>query len=237
MSYKVRRIIACLADTDSFTELRSDYGAGIITGFIRIEGRPIGLLANDCGVLAGAIDAVAAEKASRFLRLCDAHNIPLLSLCDTPGFMVGPESESQASVRRMSRLFVAGASVQVPWVCVVLRKAYGLGAMAMCGGSLNRPDCTVAWPQGEFGAMGLEGAVNLGFKKELEAEADEDKRRALFESLVDELYAKGSAVETASFVDIDAVIDPSTTRKRIVSALQNARDKTPRTHRPFVDVW
>ena len=237
MSYKVRRIIACLADTDSFAELRSDYGAGIITGFIRIEGRPIGLLANDCGVLAGAIDAVAAEKAGRFLRLCDAHNIPLLSLCDTPGFMVGPDSESQASVRRMSRLFVAGASVQVPWVCVVLRKAYGLGAMAMCGGSLVRPDCTVAWPQGEFGAMGLEGAVNLGFKKELEAEADEDKRRALFESLVDELYAKGSAAETASFVDIDAVIDPSTTRKRIVSALQNARDKTPRAHRPFVDVW
>jgi acetyl-CoA carboxylase carboxyltransferase component len=237
LSYKVRRIINCLADTDSFTELRPEYGAGIITGFIRIQGQAIGLLANDCGVLAGAIDAAAAEKAGRFLRLSDAHNIPLLSLCDTPGFMVGPESETQASVRRMSRLFVAGASIQVPWVCVVLRKAYGLGAMAMCGGSLNRPDCTVAWPQGEFGAMGLEGAVNLGFKKELDAEDDEEKRRALFESLVDELYAKGSAVETASFVDIDAVIDPSTTRDRIVGALQTARDKTPRVNRPFVDVW
>jgi acetyl-CoA carboxylase carboxyltransferase component len=237
LSYKVRKIIETLADVGTFVELRPKYGSGIITGFIRIEGKPVGLLANDCGVLAGAIDAAAAEKAGRFLRLCDAHNIPLLSLCDTPGFMVGPESEKQASVRRMSRLFVAGASVQVPWVCVVLRKAYGLGAMAMSGGSLSRPDCTVSWPQGEFGAMGLEGAVQLGFKKELDAETDEAKKQALFDRLVEELYAKGAATEIASFVEIDAVIDPRDTRQRIVVALQTASGQKPGSVRPYVDVW
>jgi len=236
-SYKVRDIINTIADIGSFTELRPGYGSGIVTGFIRIEGKPIGLLANDCKVLAGAIDAAAAEKAGRFLRLCDAHDLPLLSLCDTPGFMVGPESESQASVRRMSRLFVAGASVQVPWVCVVLRKAYGLGAMAMSGGSLARPDCTVSWPQGEFGAMGLEGAVHLGFKKELEAEKDERKRQALFDQLLEDLYTKGSAVEAAAFVEIDAVIDPVKTRQVILSALLAARRKGERTNTRFVDVW
>jgi len=125
----------------------------------------------------------------------------------------------------------------VPWVCVVLRKAYGLGAMAMCGGSLARPDCTVAWPQGEFGAMGLEGAVQLGFKKELEAEKDEAKRQILFDELVDEMYAKGSAVEAATFVEIDAVIDPADTRGRVLNALAGARDRSARRERAFVDVW
>jgi len=236
-TYKVRDIITTIADLGSFTELRPEYGRGIITGFIRIEGKPIGLLANDCKVLAGAIDAAAAEKAGRFLRLCDAHDLPLLSLCDTPGFMVGPDSESQASVRRMSRLFVAGASVQVPWVCVVLRKAYGLGAMAMSGGSLAHPDCTVTWPQGEFGAMGLEGAVHLGFKKELEAEQDESKRQELFDSLLDDLYAKGTAVETAAFVEVDAVIDPVKTRQVVLNALLAANRKGERSNTRFVDVW
>jgi acetyl-CoA carboxylase carboxyltransferase component len=236
-SYKVRDIIETLADIGSFTELRPEYGAGIITGFIRIEGKPIGLLANDCKVLAGAIDATAAEKAGRFLRLCDAYDLPLLSLCDTPGFMVGPDSESEASVRRMSRLFVAGASVQVPWVSVILRKAYGLGAMAMSGGSLARPDCTVSWPQGEFGPMGIEGAVHLGYKKELAAEKDEEKKQALFDSLVEKMYARGSATETAAFVEIDAIIDPRETRKVVLSALSSADDKERRGDRRYVDVW
>lgn len=236
-SYKVHEIINTIADSGSFTELRPAYGSGIITGFIRIEGKPIGLLANDCKVLAGAIDAAAAEKAGRFLRLCDAHDLPLLSLCDTPGFMVGPNSEKEASVRRMSRLFVAGASVQVPWVCIILRKAYGLGAMAMSGGSLTRPDCTVSWPQGEFGAMGLEGAVQLGFKKELEAEQDEQKRQVLFDQLLDELYARGTAVEAAAFVEIDAVIDPVKTRQVVLDALLGARDKRERTDSRYIDVW
>ena len=236
-SYKVREIITTIADVESFTELRPEYGSGIITGFIRIEGKPIGLLANDCRVLAGAIDATAAEKAGRFIRLCDAYDVPLLSLCDTPGFMVGPDSEKEASVRRMSRLFVAGASVQVPFVCVILRKAYGLGAMAMSGGSLARTDCTVSWPQGEFGPMGIEGAVHLGFKKELAAEKDEEKKQALFDKLVEAMYARGSATETAAFVEIDAIIDPRETRKVVLSALSAANGKERRGDRRYVDVW
>ncbi len=236
-SYKVREIINTIADVDSFTELRSLYGSGIITGFLRIEGRPMGILANDCRVQAGAIDAAAAEKAARFLQLCDAWDIPLLSLCDTPGFMVGPDSEQDAAVRRMSRLFVVGANVQVPWVCVVLRKAYGLGAMAMAGGSLTRPDYTVAWPQGEFGAMGLEGAVHLGFKKELAAEKDEASRQVLFDSLLEKLYAQGTAVEAASFVEIDAVIDPRETRQVILGALPKRVENRRRREHRFVDVW
>lgn len=236
-SYKVRDIISLLADVDSFIELRPRYGSGMITGFLRIEGRPIGVIANDCKVLAGAIDAPGAEKAARFLQLCDAFGIPLLSLCDTPGFMVGPDSEQDAAVRRMSRLFVVGASVQVPWVCLVLRKAYGLGAMAMAGGSLSRPDFSAAWPQGEFGAMGLEGAVHLGFKKELAAESDPDQRQQLFDSLLEKLYAQGTALEVASFVEIDAVIEPADSRRNILAALHAARGKKRSRGRNFVDVW
>ncbi len=236
-SYKMREIINTIADIDSFTELRPHYGSGIISGFLRIEGRPMGIIANDCRVQAGAIDAPAAEKAARFLQLCDAFDIPLLSLCDTPGFMVGPDSEQDAAVRRMSRLFVVGANVQVPWVCIVLRKAYGLGAMAMSGGSLSRPDYTVAWPQGEFGAMGLEGAVHLGFRKELEAEKDDVGRQKLFDHLLEKLYAQGTATEAASFVEIDAVIDPRETRRVIVAALPKSPAGHRRKKHHFVDVW
>lgn len=236
-SYRVRDVISLLADIDSFMELRPNYGSGIVTGFLRIEGRPIGLLANDCKVLAGAIDAPAAEKAARFLQLCNAFEIPLLTLCDTPGFMVGPDSENDAAVRRMSRLFVVGANVRVPWVCIVLRKAYGLGAMAMAGGSLKQPDLTVAWPQGEFGAMGLEGAVHLGFKKELEAERDPAKRQELFDDLVEKLYRQGTATEIASFIEIDAVITPAESRQVIQKALHGTGRNRGTSSCDFVDVW
>ena len=237
-SYKARPLIEQLVDDDSFVELRRDYGSALITGFVRIEGRPMGLLANDTKVLGGAIDAAAAEKAARFLQLLDAFDLPVLSLCDTPGFMVGPDSEQEAAVRRMSRLFVAGAHVEVPWVCVFLRKGYGLGAMAMAGGSLSRPDYTVSWPQGEFGAMGLEGAVRLGFKRELEAAGDSQEREALFNKLVGQLYEQGKAIEAASFLEIDAVIDPADTRRVIAAALASGHEKTRRS-RPsrFVDTW
>ena len=218
-TYNVRNIIELIADGGSFTELSREYGGAIITGFIRVEGKPLGLLASDNQVMAGAIDANAAEKASRFMRLCNSHGMSLLSLVDTPGFMVGPESESQAAVRYMSDLFVAGASLQVPLVAIVLRKAYGLGAMAMAGGGFAEPVCTAAWPTGEFGAMGLEGAVKLGFRKELDAETDPSKRDALFDRLVTEMYEKGSALEVASVLEIDTVIDPADTRKTVSAAL------------------
>ncbi|MBX2796321.1 MAG: hypothetical protein KTR31_01590 [Myxococcales bacterium] len=218
-SYKVRPILERIGDEGTFVELGQGYGGSVLTGLLRIEGRPVGVLANDTRVLGGAIDSAASRKAARFLRLLSASGLPVVSVCDTPGFMVGPDSEAEGAVHDMSELFVAGAQVRTPWVCIFLRKGYGLGAMAMAGGSLDRPDLTASWPQGEFGGMGLEGAVRLGFARELQAEAEGEDRDALFESLVAQLYERGKATETASFLEIDAVIDPADTRRIIASVL------------------
>lgn len=163
--YDVHTVINALADVDSVLELREQFGVGIVTALARIEGKPIGIVANNPAHLGGAIDTPAADKMARFIQLCDAFDIPIVSLCDTPGFMVGPQAEETAQVRHFARLFVTAASVTVPWVTVVLRKGYGLGAQAMAGGSFHAKDMVVAWPTGEFGGMGLEGAVRLGFKK------------------------------------------------------------------------
>lgn len=220
--YPVRRIIETLADTGSFLELQRIYGRGIITGFLRLEGRPIALIANDCQQLGGAVDAVSAEKAARFLQICAAFSLPVLSLTDTPGFMVGPDSETQGAVRRMSSLFLVGSRLRVPMVAIFLRKAYGLGAMAMTGGSFVAPVYAAAWPTGEFGGMGLEGAVRLGFRKELDTQADPVAREALFQQLVTRMYDVGKATEAASFLELDAVIDPAETRAVVLRALAAA---------------
>ncbi|MDX1694488.1 MAG: carboxyl transferase domain-containing protein, partial [Ketobacteraceae bacterium] len=237
--YNVRRIIECIADQDSFTELRRVYGRSVITGFIRIEGKPLGLICSDCQQMGGAIDSVASEKAARFLQLCDAFDLPVLSLTDTPGYMVGKDSEAQGAVRKISRLLVAGASITVPMVNIILRKAYGLGAIAMAGGSFVKPVYTAAWPTGEFGAMGLEGAVTLGYRKELDAVSDPAEREALFNRLLQRLYELGKATESAAALEIDAVIDPADTRKVIMQALNAAtslhRNKPRR--RNMVDTW
>ncbi len=217
--YPVRRIIETIADEGSFLELQKVYGRSVITGFIRLEGRPLALIANDCQQLGGAVDSQAAEKAARFLRICDAHGLPVLSLTDTPGFMVGPDSEREGAVRHMSELFLAGADMSVPVIAIFLRKAYGLGAMAMTGGSFLRPVYAAAWPTGEFGGMGLEGAVRLGFSKELEAVADPGEREQLFNDLVAKMYEIGKATEAAAHLEIDAVIDPAETRGAILKAL------------------
>lgn len=220
--YPVRRVIETLADVDSFLELGRVHGRSVITGFLRIGGRPLALLANDCQQLGGAVDAEAADKAARFLGTCNALGLPVLSLPDTPGFMVGPGSEGEAAVRRMAGLFTAGAGLNVPLVAVFLRKGYGLGAMAMVGGSFAEPVYTAAWPTGEFGAMGLEGAVRLGYRKELEAAADEASREALFAELLARLYEAGRATEAAAHLEIDAVIDPADTRSVILRAFDSA---------------
>ncbi len=235
-AYQIRSVIKTLADIDSFIELRENDGRGIVTGFIRIEGKPIGLIANDCKILGGAIDSDASEKAARFIQLCNGYNIPLLSLCDTPGFMVGPDNEEGAAVRRMSRFFVAGAAIKTPLVTIFLRKGYGLGAMAMAGGSFAKPSYSASWPTGEFGGMGLEGAVNLGFKKELEAEQDPVAKKALFNTLLEKLYEQGKATEAAAFLEIDAVIDPADTRRIVLNAVKAAKNK-PANNRRFVDTW
>ena len=219
--YDVRSIITSLVDNESFIELTKAYGCAVITGFARIEGRAIGLIANDCRMLGGAVDAEAAEKTARFITLCDNFDIPILSLCDSPGFMVGPASEEQAAVRRMAQLFVAGAKLSTPLVTIFLRKGYGLGAMAMAGGSFHKPIYSASWPSGEFGGMGLEGAVRLGFKKELEAVADKEERETLFAQLLEQMYEQGKATEAAAHLEIDAVIDPADTRVVIVRAFDS----------------
>ena len=233
--YDMRAVMRLVADTGSLLELRAGFGAGIFTALGRIEGRPIGLIASNPAHLGGAIDADAADKAARFMQLCNAHGLPLVSLVDTPGFMVGPEIETQAQVRHVSRMFVAAAHLRVPFLAVVLRKGYGLGAMAMTGGGFHEPVLTVAWPSGEFGAMGLEGAVRLGYRKELEAVPPGPQREALYRNLVDEQYAKGKAINMAATLEIDAVIDPATTRAWLSRALASARVGEP--VRPGVDTW
>jgi len=220
--YDIRKIIQHLADSDSWLELSKQYGRAIATGFVRIEGKAMGLIANDCRVLGGAIDAEAADKAARFITHCNNFSIPLLSLCDTPGFMVGPDSEEQGAATRMAQLFIAGAKLTTPLVTIFLRKGYGLGAMAMAGGSFHQPIYSAAWPMGEFGGMGLEGAVRLGFKKELAAEKDQQAKDALFSKLLAEMYQRGQASEAAAHLEIDAVIDPADTRSVVIRALNTA---------------
>jgi acetyl-CoA carboxylase carboxyltransferase component len=211
----------------------------MVTSLIRIEGRPVGLIANNPVHLAGAIDSNGADKAARFMQLCDAFDIPLLLLCDTPGIMVGPEVEKTALVRHASRMFVVGANISVPFFTIILRKGYGLGAQAMAGGSFKAPIFTVAWPTGEFGGMGLEGAVKLGYRNELAAVEEPEKRKALFDEMVDRMYRHGKAVNTASHFEIDDVIDPFDSRKWIVAGLRSTPPKTPRAgkKRPNVDTW
>jgi len=237
--YDIRQVIELLADHGSVLELRRQFAPGLITALIRIEGKPFGLIANNPAHLGGAIDAVAGDKAARFLQLCEAHDLPIISLCDTPGFMVGPEAEKQATVRHVSRLFVTAASLTVPFFTLVLRKGYGLGAQAMAAGSFHSPLFTAAWPSGEFGAMGLEGAVRLGFAKELAAQPDEATCQALFDKLVAKAYQNGKALNMASYLEIDAVIDPADSRAWLLRGL-NAAPRPPRRDgkkRPFIDTW
>jgi acetyl-CoA carboxylase carboxyltransferase component len=238
-AYDMHGVVELLADTGSVLELRSGFSPGMVSALIRLEGRPVGVLANNPLHLAGAIDANCADKASRFMQLCEAFDLPLLFLCDTPGFMVGPEAEETALVRHVSRMFVTGASLSVPFCTVILRKGYGLGAQAMAGGSFRQPIFTVAWPTGELGGMGLEGAVRLGFRRELDAIEDPGARQEAYAAMVERAYEHGKALNVAAHFEIDDVIDPAHTRARIVHALRSAPDAAPKNdkRRPFVDTW
>jgi acetyl-CoA carboxylase carboxyltransferase component len=237
--YDVRAAVEAIADDGSVLEIREHFGLGMVTALIRVEGRPLGVVANNPTHLAGAIDADGADKASRFMQLCDAHDIPLLQLCDTPGIMVGPEVEKTALVRHVSRMFVVGASITVPTMTIVLRKGYGLGAMTMAAGCFKSPLFTVSWPTGEFGGMGLEGAVRLGYRRELEAIEDDAERERVFNEMVERMYAHGKAINAASYFEIDDVIDPADSRRWIVQALDAAGPPPARSgkKRPCVDTW
>lgn len=227
-----------LVDVGSLLLLRTGFGRSIHTALGRIEGRPVGLLASNPMHLGGAIDADASDKIARFIRLCDHWGIALVSLVDTPGFMVGPEVEERAQVRHTSRIFLAAAQVRVPFLSVVLRKAYGLGAMALTAGGFHSPSMTISWPTGEFGGMGLEGYVRLGYKRELESVPEGPQREALFQRLVQERYEAGGAINMAAGLEIDAVIDPADTRARLLSLLSASNDQAsgPRQGGLF-DAW
>ncbi len=237
-AYDIRSAVEGIFDRGSVLELRREFGVGMITALARIEGRPIGVIANDPAHLAGAIDSDGADKAARFIQLCDAHGLPIVSLVDTPGMMVGPDIEETALVRHCSRLFVNGANISVPMVSVVLRKSYGLGAQAMMGGSTKAPLACLAWPTGEFGGMGLEGYARLGYRKEIEAAGSPEEQERVFREIVDRLYENGKALSIASWFEIDDVIDPADTR-RWISALISTAPAPERgvRRRPNIDTW
>ncbi len=238
--YDVRAVIETLFDEDSVLELRAGFGAGIVTALARVDGRPLGVVANDPTHLGGAIDADGADKGARFIGLCDAFELPVLFLCDTPGFMVGPAAEQTATVRHFARLFLAGANLSVPTGTIVLRKGYGLGAQAMAGGGFKAPLFTVAWPTSEFGAMGLEGAVKLGMRRELEAIEDPEERERVYEQTVAAAYERGRGVNMAAYGEIDDVIDPADSRRWISTLLDDhtgAWWQRDGKKRPYVDAW
>jgi acetyl-CoA carboxylase carboxyltransferase component len=237
--YDIRKVLNTLADVGSVLELRPRFGLGMVTAFIRIEGRPIGVIANNPGYLSGAVDSDGSDKAARFMQLCDAFDVPILVLCDTPGMMVGPEIERTGLVRHCSRLFVTGANLTVPLVTIVVRKAYGLGAQAMAGGSMKEPFFTVAWPTAEFGGMGLEGQVKLGFRNELELIDDASERKRRYDDLVDAAYQRGKALVAGTSFAVDDVIDPADSRRWVVGAL-DAAPKPPKREgkkRRNIDTW
>ncbi len=237
--YDVREVLATMADTGSVLEIRRGFGLGMITAFARVEGRPVGVIANNPMHLGGAIDSDAADKAARFMQLCDAFDIPIVTLCDTPGNMVGPEYEKTGLVRHCCRMFVIGANITVPLITIVLRKAYGLGAQGMAGAGFHAPLIAVSWPTGEFGGMGLEGAVKLGYRNELAAITDPEERRATYDRMVAEMYEKGKALSTASLFELDDVIDPADTRRIIAESLRAVPPAPARTGKKhaWIDTW
>jgi acetyl-CoA carboxylase carboxyltransferase component len=238
-AYDVRSVIDGLTDAGSVTELRGAFAPEMVTALARIEGRALGIVANNPMRLAGAITSDGADKAARFMQLCDAFDIPLLSLIDTPGMMVGPEAEATGLVRHCSRLFVVGAGLRVPFVALILRKAYGLGAQAMAAGSMHEPLLTVGWPTAELGAMGLEGAVRLGFRRELEAIADETERERRVSEMVAHAHEHAKALNAATLFELDDVIDPADSRRVIAATFAAAESRGADSPRPprFVDTW
>jgi acetyl-CoA carboxylase carboxyltransferase component len=239
-AYDVRRVIEGLFDEGSVLELRRGFGPGMVTALAKLDGRPLGVVANVPTHLGGAIDAEGADKAARFIGMCDAFALPVLFLCDTPGFMVGPAAERTATVRHFARMFLGGANLSVPCGTIVLRKGYGLGAQAMAGGGFKAPLFTVGWPTSEFGGMGLEGAVRLGMRRELDAVEDPDERERLFETFVAAAYERGRGLNMAAYGEIDDVIDPAQSRRWIATLFDGHRPEwwqREGKRRPYVDAW
>ena len=237
--YDIHKVIDTIADEGSVLELRKGFGLAMVTSFIRVEGRPVGVVANNPAHIGGAIDADAADKGARFMQICDAFDIPVLFLCDTPGIMVGPEVEKTALVRHANRMFVVGANLDVPIFTIIIRKAYGLGAIAMGGGNFLQPLYSVAWPTGEFHGMGIEGSVKLGYRKELAAIEDPEERLRSYEERVARAYEEGKALNRASLFGIDDTIDPADSRRWLAGLLKSLPPIPPREgkKRAYIDAW
>ncbi|HEY8582046.1 MAG TPA: carboxyl transferase domain-containing protein [Capillimicrobium sp.] len=237
-AYRVAPIVETLCDTGSVTFLRERFAPEMVTALGRVEGRPVGILANNTMHMAGAITADAGDKAARFLQLCDAFGVPVVSLVDTPGMMVGPKAEATGLVRHTSRLLLAGAALSVPFIAVILRRGYGLGAQAMTAGSLHEPLLTVAWPSAHLGPMGLEGAVRLALRRQLEAITDEAEREQRVKELTAMAQDNARALNAAALFELDDVIDPAETRGLIAATLAAAPARMPAPHAGrFVDAW
>jgi acetyl-CoA carboxylase carboxyltransferase component len=228
-------IVRTIADEESVTALRERFAPELLTALARIEGRPLGIIANNCMHQAGVVTGEAADKAAHFMQLCDAFGLPIVSLIDTPGYMVGPEAERDALVRHCCRMLIAGAGLTVPTIAILLRRAYGLGAQAMAFGSLHEPLLTAAWPDATLGPMGLEGAVRLAMRRDLEAIEDEDERERRVRELTAGMHEHARALNAAQIFEIDDVIDPADTRAMIARTLAAAGDPSP-SGRP-VDSW
>ena len=237
--YDMRDVVNTLADVDSVLEIRENYGIGIITALIRVEGKPMGVIANNPHHLAGAIDSDGADKGARFLQLCDAFGLPVVSIMDCPGIMVGPDAEREALVRHAARMFVTGANLSVPMFGLVIRKAYGLGVQAMCGASSMAPLFTVAWPTAEFAGMNIEGAVKLGYRNVLKELETAEERKALFDKMTARAYENARAVNGAQYFGIDDVIDPAESRSWIVAGMRSLPPEVPseQPRRSYIDAW
>jgi acetyl-CoA carboxylase carboxyltransferase component len=238
-AYSMHGILDLITDDATpFFEVGPHWGDSVITGFIRVQGQALGIVAsNVLSALGGAVDAASAAKASRFMNvLTKTRAAHLLVLCDTPGFMVGPAAEPEGGLRAFAEYFARGADFVDKGGRIfglTVRKAYGLGAQALLGGSTIVPFHSASWPTGEFAGMGIEGAVKLGMSKELEAIADPAERAAAEQAFIDDMYYRGRAVSMAQTTEIDAVIDPAETRgwlERCVASVEPRNGFTGRYH-------
>lgn len=231
-AYDMHGILDLLSDDDTpFLEIGPHWGNSLITGFLRVQGQTVGVVAsNVLSPLGGAIDAPSARKATRFMNiLSKTRSAHLLALCDTPGFMVGPRAEPEGGLRAFAEYFAAGARFVDSggkMFGITVRKAYGLGAQALLGGSTIVPFHSVAWPTGEFAGMGIEGAVKLGMKKELEAILDLAERAKAEQGFIDDMYRRGRAINMAQATEIDSVIDPAETRDWVVRCLESVERRS-----------
>ena len=221
-AYDVRRVIKAIFDRDTWFEVKPTWAKNIVIGLARAGGHPVGVVANQPMQKGGILDSDAADKAARFIRMCDAFNVPLVYLMDVPGFLVGSQVEKEGIIRHGAKMLYATSEATVPKVTVIMRKAYGAGYYVMCGKGYG-PDVIVAWPLAEISVMGPEGAVNIIFNKQIEASSDPEATRA---QMIEAIRTQINPYLAAGWAMIDDVIDPAETRRVIIRGLEQARDKT-----------